>query len=491
MKVLFVDNKFSQDLEALLLEIGSDIETRVIHAEYFAAGARRHLPPEAFSTRFEAYYHADLAAARAGWARDARIALRELYRFFPFDVVVCPSDSYVYIRDVVYAARELGIPFFVVIRETTPPVGSRATQARDLKDHFPFISDHMTVNAEGNKDWWLAAGTDPASIEVTGQPRFDFYLRPERWRSLTQLGVPTVPDRRTVLFLAYELHVNIMAAYRTGERVWTQLREETIRALGELVADETCNLVVKPHPQQSPGDIAEMTAPLKAIAGSAWGRSVSVLPVEFDARHLIMAADVVVGFQSMALFEALAAKKAVVYAAWGADPSLFERDELYDFHRHTDVLSWAQSPQELKQMVTRPITVDDRTLARRLEYATTYLGPLDGMAAHRVWLSVRRVVGEYPAPTAAQRRLREAVRRRWPWHCAVQASVAIARILFWGTAATAFGCVRFTSIGTRLFRASVRRLQKYLGRLRECVVPLGLASGSHMRLNGRTWTWLD
>ena len=195
----------------------------------------------------------------------------------------------------------------VVQKETTISQATMETFSREVGAAAPFISDFMTVCSERQREFWVRAGADAGVIEVTGQPRFDVYATANE-------ESPSTPRR--VLFLTYALDAYVPGAGRgDGSLAWHSLREETEAALLEQVRAGACELVVKCHPQQ--GRAAEARR-LAALAGPLWNHGISIAAQDADTRDVIMAADVVVGFQTTALYEAVAARRNVIYAAWGA-----------------------------------------------------------------------------------------------------------------------------------------------------------------------------
>ena len=93
-----------------------------------------------------------------------------------------PTSSSTYVRAAPEACHRLGVPFFVAQKETTISPETMESHAERVRRYAPPIADRMTVCSERHRQFWLRSGADPAAVEVTGQPRFDFYagLGPER-----------------------------------------------------------------------------------------------------------------------------------------------------------------------------------------------------------------------------------------------------------------------------------------------------------------------
>src|SRR5262249_15163405 len=134
---------------------------------------------------------------------------------------------------------------------------------------FPFISDYLMVCSERSKRFWQVAGAAEDKIEVTGQPRFDFYRQPELWKTLKESGIHFAdPTRLTILFMSYELYAYLSYAdYDASTPGWAELRNGTVEALVEMAIEHGFNLMVKPHPQQLPQDLESLAAQLKCLAG--------------------------------------------------------------------------------------------------------------------------------------------------------------------------------------------------------------------------------
>jgi hypothetical protein len=307
-RVLALDHYFDQDLQAL--EGHPQLELRRIPYQRFRAPAVRMMGP-AVGRGLRAFNEPHIATARLRYADWLVRDVDRLYLESPFDVFVLPSDTFFYVRALPAAAHRLGIPVVVVQKETTISPATMDVFSRELRAEAPFVSDFMTVCSERQRSFWMRAGAESDRIEVTGQPRFDIYAS----TPATRASVP-----RQVLFLTYALDAYVPGAGRgKGLRTWESLRNETEAALMESIRLGACEVVVKCHPQQ---DRRAEARRLARLAGSDWNRRLRLAGEAADTRELIAGADVVVGFQTTALYEAVAARRTVIYAAWGAE---FER----------------------------------------------------------------------------------------------------------------------------------------------------------------------
>jgi hypothetical protein len=392
--VLAMDHYFDQDLRSL--EADPRVDVRRFPYQRLRRAALRMIG-SAVATGLQAYNRPEVADARARYARWLNREVRRLYLERSFDVIVLPSDTFFYVRTLPQAAHALGIPVVVVQKETTISHDTMTQHSLEMREQARFISDFMTVCSDLQREFWMRAGADGDLISVTGQPRFDAYAEP-RPRAVSQ--------RKRVLFLSYFLDAYVPGVGRgRGLRTWEPLRTATESALIDAARRGTCDLVVKCHPQQP--HRAEV-ARYARLAGTAWNVGVSVADVDADTRDLILASDVVVGFQTTALYEAVAARKRTIYAAWGAEYQRY-RSGLIPFHTAPQsCLNHADSATSLSAMLD-----DDRT-PERAQCASWYeqaIGPIDGHATDRVVERLATVAAAWPATD--ERRALERGRRRF------------------------------------------------------------------------------
>ena len=415
MKILIINHNFDADIAALK-EAQSGNEFRVVSASRLSIIAGRILPAWAFcSFKPEDFSRADYIKKYRCYKECARQVMHDIYMTFPFDVIVSPTDTIVYIRPCVEIAHELGVPFIVLMKETTVMPLFMTENAAAISRVFPFIGDLVLTCSERLKTFWLNAGTAEKNIAVTGQPRFDFYSQNKK----TCIPKETTQVKRnlpTVLFLSYDVDITYEIG-REAAHTWIQLRDETESSLLKLARLGCVNVLIKPHPQQQ--GLINYQKKLKKHSGDMWGNTVQYISEDFDARHLIEIADVVVGFQTTALIEAMAAKKKVVYTFWTQLAELFAAD-LLPFHKMNGAISVANSPAELENILT---THNEYSMSRdgemqRLDFVTEHLGLVDGSSAKRCMSIIEAFCAKYAEQTIETNlELRDRLNELAPAYC--------------------------------------------------------------------------
>jgi CDP-Glycerol:Poly(glycerophosphate) glycerophosphotransferase len=398
MRLLCVDHYFAQDIEAIQASVPAGSRCWSIGWEHFYVIARRFFPEEVF-TGIEAYFRPEHAAARDRYANAVSRELERLHRIYRFDALLAPSDTFFWIRAPAQWCREHGIPFVVLQKEATIPPGWMEGPAREWGEISPFIGDLMLVSSDHHRQFWINAGVSADTVVVTGQPRFDLYARPERRRTWRELGIAE-PSRPAVLFLTYDASAYLPLIDRTGLAPWLQMRTETEQALLELARAGEVEVLVKPHPQPA----EDQTAHLRELAREP---GVRILDPRGDVRYSILNADVVVGFQSTALLEALAAGRPTIYTWW--TEQVEHAAGLIPFHEQPEAISVARSPEELQQAVRSAVEAAPAGSDAARELVELYLGRVDGHAAERCLAEIVRIC-EGTAVTPARRKLQSVAR---------------------------------------------------------------------------------
>ena len=383
MRLLVLNHFFDQDIAALRGALAPGDELVTLDYQHIRAEALRILPA-GVEHGLEAFDALRGTPAHDRWVEQLGVILGDEIRRSRCDAVVSPSDTFFYVRDFPDVCHACGVPFIVVIKETTVTDSTMETLSVAMRRHAPPIADAMSVCSERQREFWTRSGADPERIHVLGQPRFDVYAHSR--------DAPTDGDPPTVLFFSY-----MLGAYHPSggdgnrpRQAWADLHAATCDALFDL-AGHGWRVVVKPHPQQP---LAEALADVGAAAPN-----VVVAPASADARRLILAADVVVGFQTTAMIEAAVAGKPVVYTGWDPEERRLA-DRLTPFDEIDPPISVVRDAGQLRAAVEgsrgRRQSRDEQ--ARVAAFAADLLGRIDGRAAKRTVEFLRGQAASFPAP---------------------------------------------------------------------------------------------
>ena len=425
IRALVVDHFFDQDIDQLRRHLPPSSSLAVIPYQRWAIPARLCFPPSAFNG-LEAAYSSKL---HLRWKILHAIARRQvswLCRCYRPSVLILPTDSIFYFRPYIHEFRKFGVPIFVLQKETTISPITMELHSNEVREWVPPIFDFTTVCSERQREFWERAGAQPELIEITGQPRFDFYSQPHS---------PVSGSRKPkLLYLSFDdiAYLPDDLGFSSGHS-WSDLRR-AVETTIEGFADRF-EINVKHHPQQVAKDYIRQS-------------HVTVASRESDTRQLILDADLVVGFQTTALFEAAIAGKPTIYVGWGETFEEF-RSGLVPYEKLGGTIRGASSEEMFRHFLETFLdrgSFGDSSSGGDESLLDRYIGPRDGGSSSRVWNTVAR----YSVPSTAKP--------------PSQSSLTVRSVL-----------IRFAKIGANLMKAFLRsdrqqrRLQKAIERI---IIPM-------------------
>ena len=386
-RILVINHHFDQDIEALTSSCAGAFQFLVVECMPFFNEALLFFRTDADRDGVIPYGEIS-AETRREYRRVCWRLFAELQDVFPFEIIVMPSDSFWWIREFLAVAAERGVTRVVLDKEGTISPYSFEVHAAQIRDKFPFMSDRLLVWSERQREFWMRTGVPGERISVVGQPRSDFFFSKDRWRSKEALGFEA--GRRMVLFFTFDVdaYINLYPADEVEREslTWVPLRNDVHEVLLAFARTHpTVDVVVKVHPQQSDVEVVRRWFQDAGLA------NVRVMQGADVSNHLIVNADLIVGFQTTALTEALLTDKPVVYVGWGAtEPKV--RDQLIPFHQ-CEGLERAGSRERFVGILDdwfdgRPAG-GDRT--KRRAFTDAYLGA-DGKACARLREALEGIV---------------------------------------------------------------------------------------------------
>lgn len=380
--VAVIDHNFIQDIESLQKQArGQGVNLIRIPYQPFYLMAALFFPE---GLRDGSYRTDALLDARAGYHRLMRAFLTRWGVRTKLSGFLTPSDSFFWIREPIGILKEFGISCLVIDKEGTISPHSMEHHSRQLQEFYPFMSDAIIVWSERQRDFWQRTGVPAEKIVVAGQPRSDFFFDSSLWMSRKRL-LP--PGKRFILFFTFETDAY---APVPGEHIWRELRNDIHQSLIECAKGYPDHLfVVKTHPQQQ--DRAQVQQEFEKTGL----KNILVLHGPQVSRHLIVHADLVLGFQTTALIEAILAGKRVAYAEWSQEVCQ-NRHHLIPFHEAGGI-DLLRSRGELDELLRSLLARDDFSLppgaaAARRPFVDIYIPNADGNVSRRVLTEVKRTI---------------------------------------------------------------------------------------------------
>lgn len=381
--VVIVDHNFVQDIEMLKVA-GSESGINLISFSYLPLYklAEGYFPTEIRDGSYmvpemelcKDRYRKVLARLMQWWKPEKRISC-----------LITPSDSFFWIRELILLMKERGIPTIVVDKEGTISPHSMEHHSRQVRSFYPFISDYIIVWSERQKLFWQKTGAAIDTIFVAGQPRSDFFFKRKFWLPVDKL--PFACGQALVLYFTFETDAY---APTPGNHIWSDLRNDIDAAMIALAEKHPNTIfVIKTHPQQQD----RLAVENRFMAAGRY--NIVVCHGAELSRHLIVRADVVVGFQTTALIEAMLAGKRVVYTEW-SDAVYDNLHNLIPLHEAPGI-DIACNRTDLEQLLDNVLTNKDfavsaETMTVRKPFIDIFIPNADGNVSTRVMRQVYAII---------------------------------------------------------------------------------------------------
>lgn len=311
-------------------------------------------------------------------------------------------------REMAAACTQVGLPFVALHKESLRTVAQRPRYEAALRDHVgPFTGSAIAVYNDDERASQLRAGVaSNDQITVIGCARIDEMhamrrrARPPGQPTVTYFAIDPFAGTRQFTPDAIARHTHRPSSYQTVASEpprWDDVARLTEEALLELAEEQPdLRLILKIKLGRSHQVDARLSGPLPA--------NVEMVRGDLAAPY-IERSSVVVGLNTTALTEAVAAGRRVVVPLLGEAASEHAADFLLDF---TDAATFATTQQDLKSTVASLARTPPGTDLTAVEAALLkrYVGNPDGQARQRTfdWLQRSMPAIADPPPTAGHGR---------------------------------------------------------------------------------------
>lgn len=304
--ILILNHFYGQDIKALQLANPGVNLVPVESGEVFQA-ARMFFSPAVMGL-LAAYTDED-PRRRAEYREVCADLLRALQRRCgSIDLIVTASDIFYWIREFIGVARESGIRTVVLDKEGTISPHDFEFESARIRRFAPPMSDHICVWSAGQKEFWLKVGAREESITITGQPRSDLFFRDAAGDEAELVGLFERQAPLITFFTYFDTAYIPIPLVREQGLTWARMKQETHEILLRCARTfPAFNFVIKTHPQQPD---------LQDIRRRYAHRNLAVVGGSTLANALLRRSELIIGFQTTVLIEAMLLEKPVIYTAW-------------------------------------------------------------------------------------------------------------------------------------------------------------------------------
>jgi len=390
-RILFINHYFDQDIDAII-----DANTRhqilVMPHHEIRFLAVKHFEKKMPFDFMRRYNDSDMVPLRNAYRKDLVKLVDTIYKFFPFDIVVATSVLLFWIRELMSEIQSRQIPFVMIDKEGTisPYFFNKFTD--DIKRMGFVTCDHILVWSQSQAKFWELAGGKPETIHLIGQQRSDFWSKPEKWGKKDAMGLGLRNEAPLLVFYSFFKDAYIPKhLYDSGEVRWDRIFDDSHRVIFQIAKKyPRWDVVIKTHPQQIhdlPGIrnmIKEQSLPNVYLAT---GPQLS--------RNLNIHADVICGFQTTALIEAMIIReRPIIYLFWG-DAQKWS-DQILPFH-NSGAVTVATSPDDLYQKLEKALNapyspLSPEQISKRKSFIDDYFWNPDGHVSERTLLKLEEIV---------------------------------------------------------------------------------------------------
>jgi len=343
----------------------------------------------------------DAEASKKAYGSFMKELWQRLQVLYGFDAVLSGNFAYFADREFAAALESLGFPFIVLQKENLKTPGRVSFFSYLYRERRgPFLGREIMVYNDIERRLEIDSGIVSAKrVSIVGMPRLD------RMHRLRENGLQRKTQRPAVLFFSFGPKTGLPRLLRKAgsgipgrkevlsddiERLnWQRLCRECHRAVIRLARENPgIDVVIKSKTQ-----VRERSAMYEMLGDSGGLPSNLKIVVGGDPMRLIEASRVVCGFNTTALFEALAAGRPVVMPSFEEALDRTMTPFMLDMGKAVD---YARTPEELVEILVRHAgnqeAISNSLSDQKKDVLKKWVGNPDGRAGERLRQAIIRIV---------------------------------------------------------------------------------------------------
>jgi hypothetical protein len=381
--MVILNHFFDQDVRALSY-VQSNLNVVEFKAHILFKGARIFFSHGVKD--FEIAYCDENPARLAEYNLECRLMFNRIQKKFNPAVIVITSDIFYWVREFISIAHQVGVKTVILDKEgiiSEQGYDHIAWQHRTLA---PFMADHIYVYSERQKEFWIKGGASAEQISVIGQPRSDLFFR-EKGHTVDDYF--SEPKPLIALFSYNDTAYMILDDVSAGLS-WKEMKAQTHDAVFEMAREHPeYNFVIKTHPQQP--DLPHLQKRYASL------KNLRVIGGSEIANELVRRPELIIGFQTTALIEALFLNKRVIYTAWDKNHEKY-KDDILPLHLSSGIKT-ADTYEQFLEMCNKFFSGDleyfqltAEEIRERDKFVNRYFYKPDGHVCERFFASVGDLV---------------------------------------------------------------------------------------------------
>ncbi|PKN26381.1 MAG: hypothetical protein CVU64_17980 [Deltaproteobacteria bacterium HGW-Deltaproteobacteria-21] len=352
----------------------------------------------------------DVEASKEAYRSFMKEFWQKLQLLYGFDAVLSGNFAYYADHEFAAALEELGVPFIVLQKENLKTPGFMGFFSYLYRERRgPFLGRKILVYNDIERRLEIDSGVvSEEHVSVVGMPRLD------RLHRMRQNGPPGEARRPAVLFFSFGPKTGLpLLARKAGSGILGN--HERLSSDWEMLNWERlcreCHMAMIRLARENPGiDVfikSKMRDREKSAMHEMLGRDERLTPnvkivIGGDPFQLIESSDVVCGFNTTALFEALAAGRPVVVPLFEEALESTMTPYIVDMGEAVD---YASSPNELIRLLVShaqtPRKIATTLSDQKKKVLEKWVGNIDGRSGERVRDAVIRIIHQAESVKAA------------------------------------------------------------------------------------------
>jgi hypothetical protein len=381
--ILAFNHYFDQDIKALA-QANTEYNFVDIHCPTLFKGAKQFFREEV--KELIAPYSSEDPVNLAEYRQECKVIFSALRDKFGANLVVTASDNYYWIREMIAVARMRSVKTIVLDKEGLISPYDFGALVKRIHLNAPFMSDHIFVWSERQRDFWSMAGAKLEDITVIGQPRSDLFFRPMNYVVDSYFN----RVRPIITFYTYADDAYIPFEMLANKGIsWGEMKTKTQEFLLETaISHPEFNFVIKAHPQQP--DLYELQQKYDRT-------NVRVIGGSNISNELIVRSELIIAFQTTAVLEAMFMNKNVIYTGWDPAEELLG-GKILPFKEAPGIIV-ARTFEQFKAVCIRFFAGDkcdfefsEEEKALRATMVSEYFHKTDGRVCNRFYMGVKRLL---------------------------------------------------------------------------------------------------
>ncbi|MBN8195907.1 hypothetical protein [Thalassospira povalilytica] len=316
---------------------------------------------------------------------------------YKIDTFVMPKVNDDWAVDCIMALNEGGYKLLVDDRESIITSQRMKVVAPKLKELLNIKFDRLLVHNELHKKLFLDAGVPEKLIEVNGMPQTDYWFSQKCWKDGKSIHSNISSEKIKILYFSFGPRTYMNFYYGDEKRDWSSLCADYHDVILKILEESSDRVQIiyktggKPLRDLYPGFETFQAGAKRYIEN----HSLLMLDGSYSSFDLIRNCDLVLGFQTSGLLEAMFTDVPIVYGGWG---ELFDeiKDTLLPLHECEGV-HHAKSRDDLYgiirahlfRKITRSLSEDQRQ--SRIRMRDIYFNRADGAVSRRLLRAVKEI----------------------------------------------------------------------------------------------------